>query len=291
MAEPGPVCDLCGGKGFRSLCSSKQGELLQCETCGLVIAWPQPTAAERTALYGPQYFQQTDASGVGLDYFAFEQCWLDGSREKLRIMARYAQPGRLLDVGCAVGFFMRAAREMGWQVKGVELSPWAAGVAREKYGLDVVNSSFEEADLPAESFDAVTLWQVLEHCASPAAVMRKSLALLRSGGIVALEVPDVSCGAARRNLLTWEYVEPGEHLFHFSPDTLTQLLTSVGFRDVTVLRSGGTGLLSKRCRVVPVWAKRFVGRHYASLKWIKVLLRPLLPAGQFVTAIARKADG
>ncbi|MBS3764425.1 MAG: class I SAM-dependent methyltransferase, partial [Planctomycetes bacterium] len=225
-------CNLCGKTGFRIVCHHPQGSLGQCVNCGLIFSPQQLPDKEHLKQYGASYYQQKDEDSPGLDYFAYEQCWLEGSRKKLAAIGEAIGGGRLLDVGCGVGFFLKVAREEGWDVMGVEVSKWAAEKAREMYDLDVINSTFEAAHFEDGSFDVVTLWHVLEHCPSPTKTLEHCHEILRPGGLIALEVPNVESRAARRSLLRWEHTAPQEHLFYFGPRTLQKILVKTGFMNV-----------------------------------------------------------
>ena len=260
---------------------------MRCADCGLVFTHPQPAREDREEQYGADYYQEGAPDKAGVDYFAFESCWVDDSARKLALIERYARPGRLLDVGAAVGFFLREARRRGWEVHGVELSPWAAEVARERFGLDVLTADLEHADLEEASFDAVTLWHVLEHLPSPAQALAKVRRLLRSGGVLALEVPNVDCAAARRDLATWQHTSPAEHLFYFAPATFRRMLERAGFTVELLRRSGGTGLLKKGSGV-PAGLQGFVARHYRLLRRLKPLVKLFVRREEYLLAIARK---
>ena len=96
---------------------------------------------------------------------------LCGSRASLVEKASGGRPGRVLDVGCGRGFLLDAFRRRGWTVEGTEMSAASSAHAREVLGIPVHVGPLESLDLPAESFDAATLWHVLEHVTSPASLL------------------------------------------------------------------------------------------------------------------------
>jgi 2-polyprenyl-3-methyl-5-hydroxy-6-metoxy-1,4-benzoquinol methylase len=117
---------------------------------------------------------------------------------RLKCLARAgAHGGRLVDVGCATGFFLDEAREAGWKVAGVDCSPWARSMAARQLGLETFESLTEARENAAAPFQAVTLFQVLEHLADPAEALREVAAALEPGGTLVVETWDRESLVAR----------------------------------------------------------------------------------------------
>lgn len=146
----------------------------------------------------------------------------------LRGLERYLRPGTILDVGCATGFFLEAARARGWVPSGIEINEFAARRAREKFGDAVWCGPFEEAPLAPGSFDAVVMCDLLEHLPDPAAALRRTREALKPGGMLSVTCPDSSSLSARLAGNSWYHYKK-EHLYYFSPRTLRALLESAGF--------------------------------------------------------------
>ena len=132
-------------------------------------------------------------------------------------------------MGCATGFFLQAASAF-YEVKGVELSPFAAEYARKEFDLDVLVGDVTEVGPQVEPFDVVTLWNTVEHMADPLGALRAIASLARPGTLLALSTGDVSGPLARRDLFGWNLMSPPYHLFFFSPRTIDLLLAKTGFR-------------------------------------------------------------
>jgi SAM-dependent methyltransferase len=145
-------------------------------------------------------------------------------------LGRYAgaRRGALLDVGCSTGAFLTAAVQDGWEVTGIEPSAWLAAQARARSGAEVHECSFEDWPLPARPFDAITMWDVLEHVEDPRAVLAKAGRALRSGGILGLNVPNIASLPARCMGRRWPLILP-EHTYYFTPASLARLLEETGF--------------------------------------------------------------
>lgn len=137
---------------------------------------------------------------------------------------------RVLDVGCGSGVFLELAREYGWIVKGAEPDPVAREVAAER-GFEV-RSSLAEWSGEAGQFDAVTLGHVIEHVHDPLSLLREIHALLRPGGMIFVETPNVDAIGHRLYGANWRGLEPPRHLVMFSSRSLRQVLRSAGFHGI-----------------------------------------------------------
>jgi SAM-dependent methyltransferase len=143
--------------------------------------------------------------------------------------------GSIVDVGCGTGEFLLAAKERGWESKGVEPIEKEAAFARER-GLDVQAALLEESDLPQGSFDVVAALHVLEHVPAPADFLRSIARWARPGGLVAIEVPNFDSRLRRRSHAFggWRHLRPLEHITHFTPGTLRQAFERAGLEPVRI---------------------------------------------------------
>jgi 2-polyprenyl-3-methyl-5-hydroxy-6-metoxy-1,4-benzoquinol methylase len=203
------------------------GRIVRCRKCRLVYTNPRPRPEAIAAGY---------RNAVDPDYSREDSSRSINAHLSLHTVKRFAHGGRLLDVGCSTGYFLNAAR-LDFEVQGIELSEWAAKYARERLKLEVLNAGLEEAALPAERFDVVTLNDVIEHFADPRAALVRVQALLRPGGLLYLVTPNIESLSARLLQGRWWGLRPA-HIFYFSPATLTALLRETGF-EVELIKSYG----------------------------------------------------
>lgn len=219
------TCNLCCYADTEPYLSKDAIGVVRCRYCGLIFAEKMQHHTDLIKHYSDEYFEP---------YLKTELIH-QKKRFSRRIKEIKAQtfPGLLLDVGCGAGFFLKLAAETGYDVKGVEISPYAADYARNKLGLPVFLGELETAALPPESFDVITLWHVLEHVRNPGAFLAQVHALLKNRGLLALEVPNVGSTAARISGTDWELMSPKEHFYYFTPATLRRYLEAAGFSIVT----------------------------------------------------------
>jgi SAM-dependent methyltransferase len=139
--------------------------------------------------------------------------------------------GRLLDVGTAAGAFLAAARARGWEVEGCEPNRWLAEWGSRHYGIQIRQGDIFDQALPAESFDVVTLWDVIEHTPDPGRVVRHAQALLKPGGTLVVNYPDRGSWIARLLGRRWPFLS-SVHLYYFTRETIARLLERHGFQVV-----------------------------------------------------------
>lgn len=183
--------------------------------------------------------------------------------------------GQLLDVGCGTGKDLLRLQRSGWAVTGVEISPYAASLARARLGCEVVVGHFDDVGLEGRYFDVVRLSHVLEHLPSPRKSLEKVRRLLRPGGLLWLEVPNA--GSVERRLFGryWYQWDLPRHLYHFTSATLVRLLREVGFQPRKVKCDGRMAFFSES--LADVLAER-VGLSRRTGTRVARLAKPLVYA-------------
>ena len=157
-------------------------------------------------------------------------------------LQKYVPKGRILDVGCYVGTFLRFLREQGWDITGVELDARAVRFAQQEFGLTILNEALESLDTDRyhDSFDAVTMLHLIEHLDDPASMLDAVFRLLKPGGILVVETPIYNSlmfkllGKRERSLSC------NGHIVFYTVDTLLRLLTRIGFEVVVWRKVGRT---------------------------------------------------
>lgn len=236
MSDHRRPCITCGPSAVLEPLFRKGGyTILRCRSCELVFASPHPTRDELDRIYSKSFFQV----GEKFAGLARSPGMLNAARRALRLLASPGViRGRWLDVGCATGDFMMAARPHVEQIAGVEMSTYAVDQARARGLADVVAGDFLEVSLDAGVVDVVTMWDVIEHMPDPLAALRRAADVLRDDGMLALSTGDIESLAALMTGRFWHLMIPPRHLYFFSPATIGTLLVRAGFEILSVSKPG-----------------------------------------------------
>ena len=248
-----PRCLVCQDAAARLRYRLPAFSIYQCGRCSTVFLWPLPSEEAIRATFAELY--QGGATMLpelkGYYDFCFDDSptnplvrtyeeWLDG-------VERHQPRGRLLDVGCGTGLFLAVARRRGWDVTGVDGSVDATDYARQRFGLDVQTADFETFAAGSARFDAITMWDIVEHARDPVRLLAAARRALAPGGVLGLSTPNqrsildlvaggfyrLSGGRATRALEKF-YVD--QHFLYFDPDTLAGALGRAGLVPVEVRR-------------------------------------------------------
>lgn len=233
------VCCICGGNEAVSYKGAPGLGLVKCRKCTLVFVDPMPGPPQLKDIYEGRYYNSENSLEMGYDnYFDEEENIRKTALKRLKYMERHVRKGRLLDVGCAFGFFMDTAKKRGWDVCGIDISRLACEHAR-KLGLKVIEGNADIMDLPEDKYDLITLWDVVEHLTRPKEVLIKLRQRLGEEGLLVLTTPDIDSLPARLTDGNWlGFKSPKEHLWYFSKVTISRLLSEAGFKIERIFYSG-----------------------------------------------------
>lgn len=196
------------------------GPVVQCPNCKLVYVVPERGAGRSTGGYG---FYLADM------FARQETVKRVDHAHKIRTMVKISgQRGRLLDIGCGNGHFMAEAAKAGYDIYGIEPDASLAAYAARRFPSRVLLGRVPEMPFTEASFDAVTMNHVLEHLERPRAALQGVQRVLRAGGLLVVEVPNIDSWPFRILRGRWRQFKP-EHLYFFSPETLARLLKRCGF--------------------------------------------------------------
>ena len=243
------LCLACGSRRLDAvaMCYEWQGArfpAVHCAECGMLFLRIQPTGETLARMYDAGYFEQDFRCGRSVarsdDEAAF-RAENDGLLDRLEPLRG---EGRLLEVGCSSGLLLKRARERGWNVSGVELSPEAVAQARA-HGLDVHQGTLQDSGFAPGSFDMVFLGDVLEHVPDCRETLREVERVLVPGGHVMVRGPITTHSLARRAGLFFYGVagreivlrEPPYHLWEFRPRSLAALARRCGLDVVGIEQS------------------------------------------------------
>ena len=232
-------CFRCGVHGERLYSSDRFG-VVRCPTCGQAFISPRLAEQGRESVYDADYFEAgvygyKKRFSISLWH---QQTWSNGRLKLIRNLLDGEPAGkRLLEIGCAYGFFLNVAEEQGFKVSGVEYSKPAVAWAQKHTKLDIRQGTVETVTLPAQEFDVACFWDVFEHVPDPRFFLQVITRALKPGGIVAMSCPNFGSAAARTFRGRWWTLRPEQHLWQFTPETLARAFDEAGLTDVRIITS------------------------------------------------------
>lgn len=239
LAPPKPLdsksiapCYYCGAQQATPLYSTTDifddsYELCACQKCEAIYLNPHPSDEKLLQAYDDHYY------GIGGKKF-------DPGTEKILNYFRYRRArilkkalgntGSVLDIGCGSGYFLEELGRMGdYDLFGVEMPGRAADRAKTLASVTLKEGELEAGDFPAESFDAITLFQVFEHLHSPQETLAACSRLLKPGGLLMMSFPNIDSWQASRYKGDWYHLDPPRNLFFFRPSRFRQIMQERGF--------------------------------------------------------------
>jgi 2-polyprenyl-3-methyl-5-hydroxy-6-metoxy-1,4-benzoquinol methylase len=233
--------------------------LVECSDCGLRRRNPMPNESAIRNAYDLEYFQSEYRGGVEKTYIENENVYLREARQLIKIIKKYKQYGRLLEVGCAGGYVIKEIKRSDYDVVGIEMSKEMTDFAKNKLELNVINDDFQKIDFEKDTFDIVYSAHTMEHVSDPLQFLLKAKSIIRKDGILILELPvnfnyaliSIILGVFKvvknalggnfkvKKQMFW-YIAQAEkvsdkfpyHLYEFTPQTIKKLLHRAGFKIV-----------------------------------------------------------
>ena len=240
-------CDLCSAIAPEFILASRRldGPLVRCRTCLLYYvisncapaqaAAPRDAAAEMSRLAG----RARELELVEPQVEERERPWRElAARERVADLRRFVAEGRLLEVGCSTGELLIAAGET-FAATGIE-ADGASSLVSLGRGLDCVSGTLADAEFMADRFDVAVLYHTIEHLPSPRSTLLELRRVVRPGGWLVLETPNIATFWYRVLGPRWRQFIP-DHRFFFTPQTIRRLCDETGF-EIRELRSAGKAM-------------------------------------------------
>jgi SAM-dependent methyltransferase len=234
-------CPVCNSRAINPLLtlkdysvSGEQFVIWQCADCSLRFTQDVPDAASMQPYYqSDAYISHTDSSKgfINSTYQRIRRITLKG---KAKLVKKYTgrATGSLLDVGAGTGAFFHHMQSEGWEVAGLEPDPGARANAKKIHGIELQTPAALDQLSPG-SFDAITLWHVLEHVHELHATLQELKKVLKDGGRMFIAVPNYTSADAGLYRTHWAAYDVPRHLYHFSPRSMEVLLARNGLRLIT----------------------------------------------------------
>ncbi|MGH9340646.1 MAG: class I SAM-dependent methyltransferase [Acidobacteriota bacterium] len=203
--------------------------LIRCRECGQGRADLEIESLDLKEIYSQSYFQGEEYVDYLRDRHVFEK----QSQDRLRKVIRFKQSGNLIEIGCAYGFFLEAARKH-FSVRGFDIAEGPVTYARNELGLDACCEDFKEISCFPQSADVAAMWDTIEHLPAPDFTTDAIAGALRPGGYLFLTTGDLDSLMARRRRGKWRLFHPPTHLHYFSKRTIGPFLRSSGLEVIRV---------------------------------------------------------
>ncbi len=212
--------------------------LFHCKSCGTVFNFNH-TELE----YNDSYFLSDYKKQYGKTYLEdFDNIYNSSKKRITRLFKKLPNSDRsklkILDIGSALGFFLKAAEDSGvGQVKGIEISKYASNYCKNDLQIDVIQSSFESIKFD-ENFDIISAWYFIEHNKNVADVITKIYNILNNGGVFAFSVPSSFGPLFKFNIKKWIETHPVDHSIDFTPKSIKLFLKQIGFTSISIYPAG-----------------------------------------------------
>ncbi|MFC7666664.1 class I SAM-dependent methyltransferase [Hymenobacter humi] len=221
-------CPVCGKTEFRNklvvedrTVSHESFAIVQCAGCSFQFTNPRPDEADIGRYYESDDYVSHNSGAAGLVNRAYKVARFFTMRRKVGLLTKFApRRGKLLDYGCGTGNFLAAAKSAGWDVAGFEPNARAREEASQRLGQPIGQDGL--GALEPGTFDAITLWHVLEHVHTLNETLAQLAALLKPDGVMLIAVPNVESLDAQHYRELWAAYDVPRHLYHFAPKTMAQ---------------------------------------------------------------------
>lgn len=224
-------------KRYRAVKRCEEYSLMRCSRCGDLFLYE---LRDKGGIYDKKdYFLDDYERQYGRSYIEDRENIALRGLDRIKTIEEIAGGrGRILDVGCALGFFLDLARSRGWEVQGIEISDFAGRWAKKNLSLNVLTGSFLDMDLEPESYDAVSFLFVAEHLGDMDSVARKAYAILKKGGILCIALPNRGGISFRINRKEYIDRHPRDHYIDTTVRNLRRFLRGYGFKQKRVRITG-----------------------------------------------------
>ncbi|MDD2501568.1 MAG: class I SAM-dependent methyltransferase [Geobacter sp.] len=223
--QPIVSCPICGGTQRVHWGSVSEYSIERCVSCGIGITTPFPSDSE----IGDSNADIYRVDQRGSLYLRKQSYYERRYHLQLRNIKRFVPGGRLLDIGCNIGLFLSCARTEGFDVEGIEFNKESAAFGSKHFDLLIHTRSLDEINYPDQTFDVITMYDVLEHIPDLHEILAAVSRILKPDGVLVVQSPNIDSLMARLTGSAWNWLTPPDHLYHFTPPTMQRLLSDQGF--------------------------------------------------------------
>jgi 2-polyprenyl-3-methyl-5-hydroxy-6-metoxy-1,4-benzoquinol methylase len=223
-------CPCCESDKVKRAFEKGESGFYSCHKCRLTFVWPRPEDAALVGHYedyGRRYYSSEGLKGYLLS--------VNHYRREIELLSRTLQTGTLLDVGCSVGGFVKAAGELGYEAQGIDISNASVAVGQSA-GLKIQSGDFLQTVFP-HSFDVIAMWATLEHLPEPSRYVQRARELLRPGGVFLASVPNYA-GITQRLIGRKDRYVGSDHLNYWTARGFASYLQKFNLQILETLTFG-----------------------------------------------------
>jgi len=227
-------CNICDSNDAEIISSADIGNIVRCNKCGLFYRTPRLSDTAEVNKYRHQVYNEPYSDIIGK---AKKDIYVS-TLKKLGSLR-----GKILDVGCANGYFLTLAREQGWDPYGIEISEFLLRKARGNLGKKhIFGVSLKNARFPSDFFDVITLWDVLDHLMDPFAELMEIRRILKKKGVLIIRARNMSFHILMNRLFQKKKFRTFKkitvfHLYGFNNKNTKILLEKANFSKIKIKNS------------------------------------------------------
>jgi 2-polyprenyl-3-methyl-5-hydroxy-6-metoxy-1,4-benzoquinol methylase len=273
------TCLLCGANNYEHIANERGLSVVRCKECELLYTNPRAVDTEKN------YFGDINV------FFDEARMVFKGQRPhhrdrnyifELKAIKKLKPEGsRLLDIGSNMGFYLRIAKQMGFNAEGVEPSPSLATLAEKQWNIKIHNGFLEDVNLPEKHYDVISLIDVFEHVTNPSELLISAGKILKDDGIIVIKVPNGDYNLSKQKLAKlmgksgMDIWDCREHVAHYTYATFRKMAEKSGFK------------IKKFIIPIPihtpVW-QNLVGHYYLHTSPTILDLKRIIPRNMFYYA-------
>ena len=241
------LCPVCNSENYEPVTKDWQNiqgkqytfQLVKCQDCGLIYVNPRLDREKIIGTAGGGAWSQAALVNRGIYKHGIQH--LKSLLTRSNLSQNRNPKYKLLDIGCGYGAFLDSAQQMGFAVAGVEIDKQIAEKARAS-GFVVYDDYLENLELPANNYDVITLWDVIEHVPDPVSLLAECHRLLKPGGILFYHTGNAKFQVTKGRILAKLRPNRGpnnvpiQHILHLDDTTSRYLLNRAGNFDYIEIR-------------------------------------------------------
>jgi 2-polyprenyl-3-methyl-5-hydroxy-6-metoxy-1,4-benzoquinol methylase len=221
-------CNICNSGHIEHFLKKDEWEIVRCKECGLVFLENIPSDEKLKIIYDDSFFKDGQKSPLDGSNIISNPTYFNAKKRIDKIKQTGYVNGELLDIGCATGIFMKAASS-SYNCTGLDVSDVATQFAVKEMGLNAKCGTIFDHDYEKQSFDIITMWDVIEHVRDPDKYIEKINQIMKPGGLLVLSTGNIDSLMFKIQKKNWHLLIPPFHLYYFNKHNITKLLEKHGF--------------------------------------------------------------